>query len=69
MMLLPVWSCIGTPKAETEGPCHMCSYATPHEVIPSYRLPDKSCFAFISHCFKYQVDTKLFISLLQIFCE
>ncbi len=33
-------------------------------VITSYRLPDSGGFAFISHCFKYQVDTKVFISLL-----
>ncbi len=36
----------------------------PHSVRTSYRLPDIGCFAFISHCFNYQVDTKLFISLL-----
>ncbi len=44
-------------KAETEGQSRRCSYATPHEVITSYRLPDKGCFVFISHCFKFQVDT------------
>ncbi len=36
------------PKDETEGRSHRCSYATPYEVITSYRLPDKGCFAFIS---------------------
>ncbi len=59
-----VWSGAGTPKADLEGRSHMCSYATPHDVITSYRLPDKCCLVFISYCFKYQVDTKLCISLL-----
>ncbi len=56
-----MWSGIGTPKAETEGRSCSCSYATQHKVITAYRLPDKGCLAFISHCFKYQVDRKLFI--------
>ncbi len=60
----PVWSGLGTPNNENEGQSHKFSYATPHEVITSYILPDKCCFAFISQCFKNQVDTKLFISLL-----
>ncbi len=42
---------MGIPKAETKGRSHRCPYTTPHEVITSYRLPDKGCFAFISHCF------------------
>ncbi len=50
-MLSPVWSGIRIPKAETKGRSRRCSYATPHEVITSYRCPDKECFAFISHCF------------------
>ncbi len=60
--VIRVWSGVGTPKAYTKGQSRRCSYATPHEVVTSYKLPDKGCFAFISHCFKYQVDTKLFIS-------
>ncbi len=59
-----VWSWVGTPKAENEGQSYRCSYATPHKVITSYRLPNKGCFAFISHCFKCQVGIKLFISPL-----
>ncbi len=50
-----MWSGVGTPKAETEGRSHRCSYATPHEVITSYRLPDKGCLAFISHCFLWAI--------------
>ncbi len=46
-----MWSGVGIPKAETEGRSRRCSYATPHKVITSYRLSDKGCFAFISHCF------------------
>ncbi len=38
---------VPTPKAETEGRSHRCSYATPHKVITTYGLPDKGCFAFI----------------------
>ncbi len=52
-----MWSGVGIPKAETEGRSRRCSYATPHEVITSYRLPDKGCFAFISHCF--MIDCKI----------
>ncbi len=43
-----LWHGVGTPKAETEGQSHRCSYATSHKVITSYRLPNNSCFAFIS---------------------
>ncbi len=46
-----MWSGIGIPKAETDDRSHRSSYATPHEVITSYRLPDKGYFAFIYHCF------------------
>ncbi len=62
MMLSP--SDVGTPKAETKVGSGRCSYTIPHKMITSCRLPDKGCFAFIFYCFKYQVDRKLFISLL-----
>ncbi len=46
-----MWSGVGIPKTETKGRSHRCCYATPHELITSYRLPNKKYFAFISHCF------------------
>ncbi len=56
----PVWSGVGIPKAETEGRSHRCFYATPHTVITSYRLPDKGCFAFTSHCFMQYCKVSIF---------
>ncbi len=62
----PVWSGVGIPKAETEGRIHMCSYATPHEEITSYRLPDKGCFAFISHCFMSDCKISTFFHFVSV---
>ncbi len=62
----PVWSGVGIPKAETEGWRHRCSYATPHEVITPNRLPDKGCFAFISHCFMSDCKVSTFFHFVSV---
>ncbi len=48
----PVWSGIGITKTETKGRSRRGSYATPHELITSYRLPYKGSFMshFVSVC-------------------
>ncbi len=58
-----MWSGVGISKAETEGRSRRCSYATPHEVITSYRLLDKGCFAFISHCLMSDCKDSTFFTL------
>ncbi len=57
-----VWSGIGIPKAEPRGRSHSCCNVTPHEVIISYRLPDKECFAFISECFMNNCKISIFFA-------
>ncbi len=62
----PVWSGVGIPKAETEDRSHRCSDATPHEVITLYRLPDKGCFDFISHCFMSDCKVSTFFHFVSV---
>ncbi len=57
---------MGIPKAGIEGQSHKCSYATPYEVITSYRLPDKGCFAFISHCFISDCKVSTFFHFVNV---
>ncbi len=57
---------IGIPKAETEGGSCRCSYVIPHEVITSYILPDKGCFAFISYCFMSDCKVSTFFHFVSV---
>ncbi len=52
--------------AETERRSCRCSYVTPHEVITSCRLPDKWCFAFISHCFMSDCKVSTFFHFISV---
>ncbi len=61
-----VWSGIGIRKAETEGQSCRCSYATPHEMITSSRLPDKGCLAFISHYFMSDCKISTFFHFVSV---
>ncbi len=61
-----MWSGVRIPKAETESRSRRCPYTTPHEVITSYRIPDRM-FCFYIPLFLWVIAKLAHLFTLSVF--